>query len=165
MRASRLADLAKKDGQGRLRIAPKGFMQDIVERFNLRSMFETEEVRDKLKMAGLRGKAPLVAYLFFRLAMRIIIAVIALVYLFLIAAYEYPPPIKVGLALVAGYLGFYLPNMFIENLVQRRRTSIKNSFPDALDMLLICVQSGRSKPALAKSPPRLAASRWSLPRS
>jgi tight adherence protein C len=144
MRASRLADLAKKDGQGRLRIAPKGFMQDIVERFNLRSMFETEEVRDKLKMAGLRGQAPLVAYLFFRLAMPIIIAVIALVYLFLIAAYEYPPPIKVGLALVAGYLGFYLPNMFIENLVQRRQTSIKNSFPDALDMLLICVQSGMS---------------------
>ena len=74
----------------------------------------------------------------------IIIAVIALVYQFLIAAYEYPPPIKVGLALVAGYLGFYLPNMFIENLVQRRQTSIKNSFPDALDMLLICVQSGMS---------------------
>ena len=144
MRASRLADLAKKDGQGRLRIAPKGFMQDIVERFNLRSIFETEEVRDKLKMAGLRGQAPLVAYLFFRLAMPIIIAVIALVYLFLIAAYEYPPPIKVGLALVAGYLGFHLPNMFIENLVQRRQTSIKNSFPDALDMLLICVQSGMS---------------------
>jgi tight adherence protein C len=144
MRASRLADLAKKDGQGRLRIAPKGFMQDIVERFNLRSMFETEEVRDKLKMAGLRGQAPLVAYLFFRLAMPIIIAVIALVYLFLIAAYEYPPLIKIGLALVAGYLGFYLPNMFVENLVQRRQTSIKNAFPDALDMLLICVQSGMS---------------------
>jgi tight adherence protein C len=166
MRASRLADLAKKDGQGRLRISPKGFMQDIVERFNLRSMFETEEVRDKLKMAGLRGQAPLVAYLFFRLAMPIIIAVIALVYLFLIAAYEYPPPIKVGLALIAGYLGFYLPNMFIENLVQRRQTSIKNAFPDALDMLLIWYSRAcRSKPALAKSPPRLAASRWSLPRS
>jgi tight adherence protein C len=144
MRASRLADLAKKEGQGRLRVAPKGFMQDIVERFNLRGMFETEEVRDKLKMAGLRGQAPLVAYLFFRLAMPIIIAVIALVYLFLIAAYEYPPLIKVGLALVAGYLGFYLPNMFVENLVQRRQTSIKNAFPDALDMLLICVQSGMS---------------------
>jgi len=119
MRASRLADLTKKEGQGRLRVAPKGFMQDIVERFNLRGMFETEEVRDKLKMAGLRGQAPLVAHLFFRLAMPLIIAVIALVYLFLIAAYEYPPLIKVGLALVAGYLGFYLPNMFSENVVQR----------------------------------------------
>ena len=55
-----------------------------------------------------------------------------------------PVLVKIGLAIGAAYIGFYLPNMFIENLVQRRQTSIKNSFPDALDMLLICVQSGMS---------------------
>ena len=144
MRAARLADLAKKDNQGRLRSAPRGFMQEIVDRFNLRSIFETEEVRDKLKMAGLRGQAPLVTYMFFRVAMPIIIAVVALIYLFLIADYAYPALVKVGLAVGAGYLGFYMPNMFIQNLVQRRQTSIRNVFPDALDMLLICVQSGMS---------------------
>jgi tight adherence protein C len=144
MRAARLADLAKKDGQGRLRTAPKGFMQEIVDKLNLRSVFETEEVRDKLKMAGLRGQAPLVAYMFFRVAMPIIIAVIALLYLFVLADYDYPPLVKIGLAVGAGYIGFYVPNMFVENLVQRRQTSIKHAFPDALDMLLICVQSGMS---------------------
>jgi tight adherence protein C len=46
MRAARLADLAKKDGSGKLRTAPKGFMQEIVEK-QLRSVFETEEVRDR----------------------------------------------------------------------------------------------------------------------
>jgi tight adherence protein C len=144
MRAARLADLAKKDGQGRLRTAPKGFMQEIVDRFNLRSVFDSEEVRDKLKMAGLRGQAPLVTYMFFRVAMPAIIAIIALLYLFVIADYQYPALVKIGLAVGAAYAGFYLPNMFIENLVQRRQTSIKNAFPDALDMLLICVQSGMS---------------------
>jgi tight adherence protein C len=144
MRAARLADLAKKDGQGRLRTAPKGFMQEIVDRFNLRSVFDSEEVRDKLKMAGLRGQAPLVTYMFFRVAMPAIIAIIALLYLFVLADYQYPALVKIGLAVGAGYAGFYLPNMFVENLVQRRQTSIKNSFPDALDMLLICVQSGMS---------------------
>jgi tight adherence protein C len=144
MRAARLADLAKKDGQGRLRTAPKGFMQEIVERLNLRSMFDSEEVRDKLKMAGLRGQGPLVAYMFFRMAMPGIVAVIALVYLFVLTDYQYPAIVKFGLSIGAGYLGFYLPNFFVENLVQRRQTSIKNSFPDALDMLLICVQSGMS---------------------
>ncbi|KAB2916040.1 MAG: type II secretion system F family protein [Hyphomicrobiaceae bacterium] len=147
MRAARLADLVKKEGQGRLRTTPKGFMQEIVDRFNLRSMFETEEVRDKLKMAGLRGQAPLVTYMFFRVAMPAIVAVLALIYLFVIADYAYPPMVKVGLAIGAGYIGFYLPNMFVENLVQRRQTSIKNAFPDALDMLLICVQSGMSAEA------------------
>jgi tight adherence protein C len=144
MRAARLADISKKDGQGRLRITPKGFMQDIVDRFNLRSVFDSEEVRSKLKMAGLRGQAPLVTYMFFRVAMPIIIAVVALIYLFAIADYQYPALVKIGLAIGAAYAGFYLPNMFVQNLVQRRQTSIKNSFPDALDMLLICVQSGMS---------------------
>jgi tight adherence protein C len=144
MRAARLAELSKKDGQGRLRSAPKGFMQEIVDKLNLRSVFETEEVRDKLKMAGLRGQAPLVGYMFFRVAMPAIIAMIALLYLFVIADYDYPVLVKIGLAIGAAYIGFYLPNMFIENLVQRRQTSIKNAFPDSLDMLLICVQSGMS---------------------
>jgi tight adherence protein C len=147
MRAARLADLAKKDGQGRLRTAPKGFMQEIVDRLNLRSMFDSEEVRDKLKMAGLRGQAPLVTYMFFRVAMPIIVTVVALLYLFVLTDYRYPAIVKFGLSLGAGYLGFYIPNFFIENLVQRRQTSIKNAFPDSLDMLLICVQSGMSTEA------------------
>jgi tight adherence protein C len=144
MRATRLADLAKKDGQGLLRSAPKGYMQEIVDKLNLRSVFETEEVRDTLKMAGLRGQAPLVTYMFFRVAAPVIIAAVALLYLFVIADYDYPALVKIGLAIGAGYAGFYVPNMFLKNLIQRRQTSIKNSFPDALDMLLICVQSGMS---------------------
>jgi tight adherence protein C len=147
MRAARLADLNKKDAQGRLRTTPKGFMQEIVDKLNLRSVFETEEVRDKLKMAGLRGQAPLVGYMFFRVAMPAIIAMIALLYLFVIADYDYPVLVKIGLAIGAAYIGFYLPNVFVNNLVQRRQTSIKNAFPDALDMLLICVQSGMSTEA------------------
>jgi tight adherence protein C len=144
MRAARMADLSGKDGQGKLRTTPRGFMQEIVNKFNLRSVFDTEEVRDRLKMAGLRGQAPLVGYMFFRVAMPILIAFVALLYLFVIADYDYPVLVKIGLAVGAGYIGFYLPNMFIQNLVQRRQTSIKSAFPDALDMLLICVQSGMS---------------------
>jgi tight adherence protein C len=147
MRAARLADLSKKDGTGKLRSAPKGFMQEIVDRFNLRSAFDSEELRDKLKMAGLRGQAPLVAFMFFRVAMPIIVAVLTLLYLFLLSDYDYPAIVNIGLSLGAGYIGYYLPNFFVQNLVTRRQTSIKNAFPDSLDMLLICVQSGMSTEA------------------
>jgi len=44
----------------------------------------------------------------------------------------------------AAYFGFYLPNLFVANLIQRRQKSIKRAFPDALDLLLICVQAGMS---------------------
>jgi tight adherence protein C len=144
MRAARLAELTKREGAGRLRSTSKGFMQDIVEKLNLRQVFDTEEVRDKMKMAGLRGQAPLIAYMFFRVALPVSITIFALIYLFVLSDYQYPPIVKFGLALGAGYIGFYLPNMFVENLVQRRQTSIKEAFPDCLDMLLICVQSGMS---------------------
>ncbi|HEX4892955.1 MAG TPA: type II secretion system F family protein [Hyphomicrobiaceae bacterium] len=144
MRATRLAELSKDGGTGRLRQAPKGFMQQIVDQFNLRSAFESENVKAMLKMAGLRGQAPLVTYMFFRLVAPIIVTIVALVYLFVIAKLAYPPIVRFGMALGAGYAGFYLPNMFLQNLIARRQQSIKEAFPDSLDMLLICVQAGMS---------------------
>ncbi len=145
MRAARLATLGQDGGgAGSLRQAPKGFMQEIVDQLNLRSFFDSEELRDKLKMAGLRGQAPLVTYMFFRICMPIVAFILAIVYLFILASYDYPPIAKFGMAIVAGYLGFYLPNVFIQNLVTRRQDSIKAAFPDALDMILICVQAGMS---------------------
>ncbi len=144
MRNARLAELAKKDGKGSLRQTPQGFMLEIVEKLNLRSAFDTEEQRDKLKMAGLRGQAPLVTYMFFRVVMPIVVTIGALVYMFLIANYDYPPIVNVAASLLAGYFGYYLPNMFIENQIQRRQQAIMEGFPDSLDMLLICVQSGMS---------------------
>lgn len=143
MRAARLADLSK-EGTGRLRQQPKGWMQQIVDHLNLRKSFESDEIKNKLKMAGLRGQAPLVGYMFFRLVMPIIVTILALIYFFLLSNYNYPPIAKIGFSIGAGYVGFYLPNMFIQNLISRRQTSINSAFPDSLDMLLICVQAGMS---------------------
>jgi tight adherence protein C len=147
MRSARLAEMAARDrspNQAKLRQAPQGFMQQIVDKFDLRAQFDNEEVRNKLKMAGMRGQGPLVAYMFFRVAMPPIVFVGALIYLFLLSSLAYPPTIKVLIALGAAFVGYYLPNIFIENLAQKRQVSIRQSFPDALDMLLICVQSGMS---------------------
>jgi len=144
MRTARLSELQKETGGGRLRQIPKGFMQQIVDQLNLRSAFESEEIKNQLKMAGLRGQAPLVTYMVFRVIAPIGTFLVVLGYLFFIARMDYPPIVKFGIAIGAGYLGFYLPNMFIQNLVQRRQTAISQAFPDSLDMLLICVQAGMS---------------------
>jgi tight adherence protein C len=145
MRAERLAEMASKDRQSaKLRHTTGGFMQQIVNQLNLRKMLDTEELRDRLKKAGLRGQAPLVTFMFFRVAMPTIFFAAALFYLFVVGALAYPPLIKLMMALGAAFVGSYVPSLFIENLIQKRQTSIKLAFPDALDMLLICVQSGMS---------------------
>ncbi len=43
-----------------------------------------------------------------------------------------------------GLAGFYLPDVFLSNRTQKRQSSIMRAFPDALDLLLICVESGMS---------------------
>jgi tight adherence protein C len=145
MRSARLADMATKDRQGgKLRATPKGLMARIVEELKLRELFDNEELRENLKRAGLRGQANIVYFLLFRAAAPIVIFVLALIYVFFLYDTGYSTAVNVLIALVAGFLGFYVPNMFITNRVQKRQLSIKQAFPDALDMLLICVQSGMS---------------------
>ena len=144
MRASRLAEMAAKDGKGgKLRQAPKGYMQQVVDMLDLRSRFDNEEARNTLKMAGLRGQAHLVAYMFFRVVLPPMLFLATVLYLFG-AGFQYPPAVTILIAVGVGVAGFYLPNVFLENRVQKRQTSIRQAFPDSLDMLLICVQSGLS---------------------
>jgi tight adherence protein C len=143
MRAARMAEMAAKDGKGRLRQAPKGYMQQVVNALDLRSRFDNDEARNKLKMAGLRSQAHLVAYMFFRVALPPMLFVFSMIYLFA-AGFQYPPAVKMLISLGVGVAGFYFPNVFLENRVQKRQQSIRQAFPDSLDMLLICVQSGMS---------------------
>ncbi len=145
MRTARLAEMSAKERQGaKLRQTPKGFMNRIVDMLDLREKFDNEELREKLKMAGLRGQKPIVAFMFFRMLAPIILFIGSLVYVFFIGDVKYPPLIKFMMGVLGGFLGFYVPNVVIQNIAQKRQQSIKQSFPDALDMLLICVQSGMS---------------------
>ncbi|MFD0988113.1 type II secretion system F family protein [Methyloligella solikamskensis] len=144
MREERMAALADQQREARLRQDPRTFMKRFVDRFNLRKALETEETHQRLKMAGLRGQAPVVAFLFFRATLPLVAFFAAAFYLFFVSAFELSGLMKFCIAVGAAYLGFYLPNIFITNLIQKRQKSIKQAFPDALDLLLICVQSGMS---------------------
>ncbi|MEM8573764.1 MAG: type II secretion system F family protein [Pseudomonadota bacterium] len=144
LRAERAAALAERDREGRLRREPKSFMKQVVENLNLSKALETDATRDRLKMAGFRGRAPVVAFLFFRAALPVAGFAIAFVYLFFVNDYGLPLVARLGISIGGAYLGFYFPDIFISNLIQRRQKSISGVFPDSLDLLLICVQAGMS---------------------
>ncbi|MGH6735668.1 MAG: type II secretion system F family protein [Methyloceanibacter sp.] len=144
LRAERLANFAEEQRQAKLRREPKSFMKQVVEQLNLRKALETEGTRERLKMAGFRGQAPVVAFLFFRAILPPFGFAIVFFYLFFIDDFGLAPIVRLGLSIGGAYLGFYFPNIFISNLIQRRQKSIKRVFPDALDLLLICVQAGMS---------------------
>ncbi len=127
-----------------LRQSPRAYMKTIVENFNLSKWVGQEEARTLLVQAGYRGQAPYVTYLFFRMVMPITMLILSLFYVFVVLELHQPPLIKIGISIGAAYFGMLSPNLFLKNKIQRRQLSIKRAFPDALDLLLICVESGMS---------------------
>jgi tight adherence protein C len=54
-----------------------------------------------------------------------------------------PSVMKLYFSLViAAALGLYLPNIFIRARADRRQQALVNAFPDALDLMLVCVEAG-----------------------
>jgi len=125
-------------------VEPVGFMKNTLDQFKVANLLESPDTRDKLVRAGLRGQAPLVAFLFFRFVMPGIVFLIALLYLFVLAHLTWSPMMKVIAAFASALVGYYLPDVFVSNLTSRRQASIMKAFPDALDLMLICVESGMS---------------------
>jgi tight adherence protein C len=142
--------MAQQQQKISLRQSPKQYMQTIVDRFNLRKWVGQEEARMKLVQAGYRGQAPYVTYLFFRMVTPVAAFLLAIAYVFFILRMQQTFTIKLGICIAAAYAGMQAPLMFLKNRIQHRQLSIKRAFPDTLDLLLICVESGMSIEAAFK---------------
>jgi len=127
-----------------LRQTPKQVVSKVVEDFNLGKWLAQEAAREKLVMAGYRGQAPYITFLFFRLVTPVLMFLLAILYVFLISHMQQSFPIKIGICIAAAYLGLQAPMLFLKNAISKRQLNIRRAFPDALDLLLICIESGMS---------------------
>jgi tight adherence protein C len=98
-------------------------------------------------MAGYRGQAPLVVFLFARVTLPLALFGLSLFYTVFIVDFGQTLMIKLLISLGFAAVGFYVPNLYVSNIVSKRQTSIRRAWPDALDLLLICVESGMSAEA------------------
>jgi tight adherence protein C len=142
LRAKHHAALNAK--RGSLRVEPTSYMKATLDRFKLGNILEGENSREKLASAGYRGQAPLITFMFFRFVMPFLVFGVTLFYLFLILHPHWSVLEKIVAAFAGALIGFYLPDLFVNNMIARRQKSIMGAFPDALDLMLICVESGMS---------------------
>ena len=113
-----------------LRQTPKQIVSKVVEDFNLGKWLAQEAARDKLTMAGYRGQAPYVTFLFFRLVTPIVLFIGAVLYVFVISHMQKTVPVKIGMCVGAAYLGLQAPMLFLKNAISKRQLSIRRAFPD-----------------------------------
>ncbi len=136
--------IAARNGGPSLRHQEKDLYKNVVERLQLSKLLEDPKVVDNLAQAGFRGPGPVTTFYFFRFVMPFVFAAVVAFYLTVVNGFGLLPIQKVCACVAFLAFGYYAPNVYITNVAQKRRESIVAAFPDALDLLLICVESGMS---------------------
>ncbi|MFD1913046.1 type II secretion system F family protein [Halodurantibacterium flavum] len=127
-----------------LKSEPRRLFKLIVDRFNLTRQAESSDLVQKLRMAGYRGQGPVLTFVAARLLSPPVLFLLAAIYLFAVAPFDLPPILRLAMAGGFGALGYYAPDIFLRNRISKRQTTIRRGWPEALDLMLICVESGMS---------------------
>jgi tight adherence protein C len=136
--------LAAKDNRTQLRSRPSSMLKRLVDTLNLTSWLSTETAKETLAKAGFRGAGAEYAFVAGRLITPIGFAILAAIYIFVIAAWQQQLVIKLGGVMAAVYLGIKAPEIYLRNATTKRQKSIERAYPNALDLMLICAESGMS---------------------
>ncbi len=136
----------RQDGRGSLRQqADRSFAARVVDALDLRKALMDEATATTLRVAGFRTQRALTLFLFCRVALPAAFGLLAAFYVFGLGILaEKAFLIRVFVCILAAYAGFYAPNLFVRNAGAKRAQSIRRAWPDALDLLLICVESGNA---------------------
>ncbi|MGS4947453.1 type II secretion system F family protein [Meridianimarinicoccus sp. RP-17] len=127
-----------------LRADPGRFILGVVQKFNLGAQARDPVLLQTLLQAGFRGEKPAVTFVAARLLCLLAALVLIPVYLFWVLGLEYPLALKILISIVGGAMGYYLPQVYVQNRTVKRNASIRRAWPNSLDLLLICVESGMS---------------------
>ena len=141
MRKSRLDNL---QAEARLRSDGKGVAKNLVDRFSLEKLLEASDLKDKMAQAGLRGQKPVYIFYMSRLVLPIALGLFGLLTLIILNLPEWALMQRIVGTMGLVVFGYYLPAIYVKNIANKRLASILPVFPDALDLLLICVESGMS---------------------
>ena len=130
---------------------PKKIFQAVFDRLNLAKELNDTAMLLKLRMAGFRGQGPIVTFLAARAIAPVVLFALAFFYVFVVLQLQYSLFLKLAIVIAFALFGFYTPNFYVQNRITKRQKAIERAWPDALDFLLICVESGMGlEPALLK---------------
>lgn len=144
IRVRERARLKADPGVVALRREPKKVFKEIVEKLGLARREQDGETLRRLRMAGFRGEGPMMAFLAMRFLLPLAVFALAALYIFVLVDLPQPFALKWGIAVGAGCIGYFGPALYIKNRIDKRQHAMRRAWPNALDLLLICVESGTS---------------------
>ncbi len=137
----RLAQLVGAEGSGAIRPVPvvldaAAVPQSPLQRFLRKSPKEMGRLRKRLAAAGYHTPRAAVIYALCELGLPVVFAAGPLLLL----------PSRYGIiaAIVLAMIGFYLPGLVLERRIRARQKQVRNGLPDALDVLIVCIEAGNA---------------------
>ncbi len=138
-------------------------MRAVIDKLKLQSLLTAKPLKARLTMAGWRSSSASLTYVFSRISAPIVLFVAAFAYTASLFSHL-TFPVKLLILLCATGLGLYLPALMLTNAIQKRQFAIGRAFPDALDLMVICVDAGlsieaavsRTMEEMAESAPELS---------
>lgn len=142
LRQAHLSSL--QEPQKGLRQETRGFVRNLVDQLSLEKLLAAADLKDKLAQGGLRGQRPVYIFYFARMFLPIIFGVLGVVFFLILNVKDWTMIQRVAATVCGVAFGYYFPAIWVSNLAKKRAAKIMPVFPDALDLLLICVESGMS---------------------
>ena len=134
--SSNTATLRQKDGNAQLEKFAT-FLEPTDDK-------ELSQKQLELRQAGYQSRDAVRMFYFAQMALGLIGLVIGVVYTNFIVEVEMSTQKTIMWTLGPGAIGYYLPKYWITRRVAARKEEIEGGFPDALDMMLVCVEAGQS---------------------
>ena len=122
--------------------APRRLYATIVERLNLGRLIQNPQTQALIHQAGYRSPAAAIKVTAMRVILALGFGAAAAFYSALIL--DINVMLRAVVAVAAALAGWYGPIVLLKNRLQKRQTEVKRNWPDAMDLLLICVESGMS---------------------
>ena len=120
-----------------------GRMRSLAPYLEPRDAEQMSATRMELRAAGYKSRSSVRIYYFTRAMLGLGMLILGLVFTLLVPS-EPKPAVAVVISAVLGLVGYFLPVYWIKRRVQVRREEIQNAFPDAMDMMLVCIEGGQS---------------------
>lgn len=118
-------------------------MRAVVDRLKLQDLLEAKALKARLAQAGWRGRTAPVTFIFARVALPVLLLAVGLIYATTLFA-DQPLIVRALILAVAMAAGAFLPTLLLTNAIQKRQLVLGRAFPDALDLIVICVDAGLS---------------------
>jgi tight adherence protein C len=129
----------------RERMSKKSFSQKLSERLRLSRFFNMDKMRAKLVLAGWRDPNTLPKFMIIHLILPFAVAgYLAFAIYGGALSSHVKPKYRPFVVLGGGLAGLMLPSILLSNAAENRKRKLSKQFPDALDLMLVCVEAGLS---------------------